>query len=96
MGESKKQTVILTCSIIACVVTLITCGTLIGGMRTEVVHLQKDTSTIYIKLDSLAEKQGVMETKQAFLEGVMSTKLDNIKEQVQKLSQQMEGTKDEN
>jgi hypothetical protein len=78
MAESKKQTVIMTCSIVGCIVTLITCGVLIGGMKTEVVHLKEGQKEAFDKLQIIEDKQTGMETKQAFLEGVVSTKLDNL------------------
>lgn len=90
MAESKKQAVVMTCSIIACVVTLITCGTLIGGMKTEVVHLKQDTAKIVIRLEELSGRQTGMETKQAFLEGVVSTQLTNIQTSVTKIEKRVD------
>ncbi len=90
MAESRKQTIVMTCSIIACVVTLITCGTLIGGMKTEVMHLKEDTAKISMKLESMDSRQAGMETKQAFLEGVVSTQLTNIQASVTKIENRVD------
>lgn len=90
MAESKKQTVVMTCSIVGCIVTLITCGVLIGGMKTEVVHLKEDSAEMFSKFKVMDTRQTGMETKQAFLEGVVSTQLTNIQTSVTKIEKRVD------
>jgi hypothetical protein len=90
MAEARKQTIVMVCSIVACVVTLLTCGVLIGGMKTEVVHLAEDTAELFSKFDIIDTRQTGMETKQAFLEGVVSTQLTNIQASVTKIEKRVD------
>jgi hypothetical protein len=80
MAEAKKQTIIMTCSIVACVVTLITCGVLIGGMKTEVVHQKEDILTLAEKVESLTADTHTIKEEQSFLKGVVSTQLKTLSE----------------
>ncbi|MCK5016011.1 MAG: hypothetical protein KAS32_02975 [Candidatus Peribacteraceae bacterium] len=90
MAETRKQTIVMMCSIVGCIVTLITCGTLIGGMKTDVVHLKAETVKMCSKLDSIETRQDGMATKQAFLEGVVSTQLSNIQTSVNKIEKRVD------
>ena len=90
MPDAKKSIIIITCSIVGCVVTLLTCGVLIGGMKTDVVRLKSDTNEVFTKLEVIDTRQNGMETKQAFLEGVVSTQLTNIQTTVSKMEKQVD------
>jgi hypothetical protein len=90
MAEAKKQTIVMTCSIIACVVTLITCGTLIGGMKMEVVHHKEEISSLVGKVDALTLDTHAIKEEQSFLKGVVSTQLENIQTSVVKIEKQVD------
>ena len=90
MAERTKNGIIITCAIVACIVTLLTCGTLIGGMRTEVTQLKNETIDHKAKLESVDTRQTNMETKQAFLEGVVSTRLETIQASVTKIEKRVD------
>jgi len=90
MPDAKKSIIIITCSIVGCVVTLLTCGVLIGGMKTEVVHLKADSTEVHGKLSGIETRQTNMETEQAFLKGVVVTKLDSIQGTVNKMQVQVD------
>jgi predicted nucleic acid-binding Zn-ribbon protein len=59
-------------------------------MKTEVQHLKDDTTTLNEKLVVIDRRQTGMETKQAFLEGVVSTQLDNIQKSVTKIEKRVD------
>jgi uncharacterized protein YoxC len=90
MAESKKNSIIVMCAVVGCIVTLITCGTLIGNMQGK----QDATSATVEKIEKdvkyLAQAQATMDSKQAYLEGVVSTKLDTIQDTVTKMGLQVD------
>jgi hypothetical protein len=90
MAETKKQTIIMTCSIVGCIVTLITCGVLIGGMKTEVVHLKEDSVSLTKELKILRDDTHAIKEEQSFMKGVVSTQLNNIQTEVTKIGKQVD------
>ena len=46
MADHRKNLMIVGCAVIGCIVTLITCGTLIGNIQGDVRGLVKQTDTI--------------------------------------------------
>ena len=90
MAEAKKNTIVMACSVIGCIVTLITCGTLIGNMQSEVHHLKQRSTVTIEKLEALEKTQSAMKEKQAFLEGVVSTQLKNIQASVAKIEKRVD------
>ena len=90
MADSKKNSIIMLCSIVACVVTLLTCGTLIGNMQGTQKATSKAIGTLQIDVKHLSEGHANMKSKQAYLEGVVSTKLDIIQSTVLKMGLQVD------
>ncbi len=90
MAEYKKNFVLMICSVVGCVVTLLTCGMLIGSVQGEVKGLVKGQGEIKKDVKVLTTNQIDMKTKQAFLEGVVSTKLDTIQTSVSKMEKQVD------
>jgi hypothetical protein len=75
MPDNKKQTVIMTCAIVACIVTLITCGTLIGGAKADISHLSEGMAEISNGQKEVIGRVSTIETDQAFQKGVVQTQL---------------------
>ncbi len=90
MAEARKNTIVVACSIVACIVTLLTCGTLIGNIQGAVSGLSKDVVALEEGLTSVSDAQTDMKAKQAYLEGVVSTKLDTIQSTVTKMGHQVD------
>ena len=90
MAEAKRNSIVVACAVVGCIVTLLTCGTLIGNVQGDVRGLIKDMGTIETNYDAMATKQASMESKQAYLEGVVSTKLDSIQTSVSKMEKQVD------
>ncbi len=90
MADTKKNSIVIACAVVGCIVTLLTCGTLIGNVQGDVRGLIKDVSNIEDNYDVVASKQASMESKQAYLEGVVSTKLDSIQASVSKMEKQVD------
>jgi hypothetical protein len=90
MADYKKNGVIVACSVVGCIVTLLTCGVLIGNTQGDVKNLLKDTKILKTDVKALSESQTDMKAKQAYLEGVVSTKLDTIQVSVSKMEKQVD------
>ncbi len=90
MPDHRKNLMIVGCAVIGCIVTLITCGTLIGNIQGDVRGLVKQADTIEADVKTLSTNQTDMKEKQAFLEGVVSTKLDSIQASVSKMEKQVD------
>ena len=90
MAEAKKNSIVVMCSVIGCIVTLITCGTLIGNMQGTQKATMVTVQKIEKQVEHLAQSQSTMESKQAYLEGVVSTKLDTIQTTVMKMGLQVD------
>jgi hypothetical protein len=75
MADSRKQTVIMTCSIVACIVTLITCGTLIGGAKSDIAHLTEGIEKVSQSQQIVVDRVSDLETQSAFQKGVVQTQL---------------------
>jgi len=90
MPESKKNSIVVACSVVGCVVTLITCGTLIGNMQGKQDATARTVQKIEAKVNHLAESQSVMKEEQSYLKGVVSTKLDTIQGVVQKMEKKVD------
>lgn len=90
MADSKKNSIVVLCSVIGCVVTLITCGVLIGNMQGKQDATSKTVQKIEADVKQLTVMQSSMESKQAYLEGVVSTKLDTIQSTVTKMGLQVD------
>jgi len=91
MAEARKNGIVIACSVIACIVTLLTCGTLIGNMQGDVRSIKEDITPLQDDIKVIKTNQTDMKTKQAFLEGVVSTKLDTIQTTVSKMEKQVDG-----
>jgi len=76
MADNKKQTIIMTCAIVACIVTLITCGTLIGGAKSDIAHQTESLNKVTQNQDLLFRRMSTIETDQAFEKGVVKTQLE--------------------
>ena len=89
MADSKKMGITAICSIVGCIVTLLTCGVLIGNIQGKQSAMASDVE----RLESSDEKKGTaiqdIKTKQAFLEGVVSTKLDVLYTMVSEIKTQV-------
>ncbi len=90
MAEAKRNLVVVGCSIIACIVTLLTCGVLIGNMQGRVQGISGDITILKADVKSISTNQTDMKSKQAYLEGVVSTKLDTIQSTVTKMGMQVD------
>jgi len=90
MAETRKNATVVGCAVVGCIVTLLTCGTLIGNMQGDVRSLTNDTKTLEINMVSMATEQTDMKTKQAYLEGVVSTQLNSIQESVNKTEKKVD------
>lgn len=75
MADNKKQTIMMTCAIVACVVTLITCGTLIGGAKSDISHTNEAIKELAEGYKSVTTRVSSIETDQAFEKGVVQTQL---------------------
>lgn len=85
MAEAKRNTIVVACSVVACIATLMTCGILIGNIQGDVRNLHDDVKALEdhsVKINSTVSD---MKQKQSYLEGVVSTKLDVISESVRKM-----------
>jgi len=78
MAESKKNGIIVMCSVIGCIVTLITCGVLIGNMQGTQKAQGKAVTGLVDDVKKLTANQTEMKSEQSYLKGVVSTKLDNL------------------
>ena len=74
---------------IGCIVTLLTCGVLIGNTQGDVRGLIKDVDKVSKGYESLAQKQSDMKSKQAYLEGVVTVQLKTIQEDVKDIREQV-------
>ena len=90
MAETRKNAMVIGCALVGCIVTLLTCGTLIGNIQGDVRSLTSDTKALEMNMVSISSEQTNMKTKQAFLEGVVSTKLDSIQISVNKMEKQVD------
>ena len=75
MSAGKRNSIVITCSIVACVVTLITCGTLIGKANSDVSHLASSQKEIADGQKLIVERVSAIETNSAFQKGVVETQL---------------------
>jgi hypothetical protein len=75
MADNKKQTVMMTCAIVACIVTLITCGTLIGGAKADITHLTEGIKKVAVSQQKIINRVSGLETTSAFQKGVVQTQL---------------------
>lgn len=90
MADARKNMIVIGCSIVACIVTLLTCGVLIGNIQAQVVGLVTDQDSLKTDVKTLSVSHTEMKSKQAYLEGVVSTKLDNIQLTVSKMEKQVD------
>ena len=90
MAESKKNSIMVACSIIGCIVTLITCGALIGNVQANVGSVTDSVTVIRAEIEYLEQQQTEVKQKQAFLEGQVSAKLDAITSSVIKIEKQVD------
>ena len=90
MADYRRNLMIVGCAVIGCIVTLITCGTLIGNIQGDVRGLVKQTDVMKADVKVLASNQTDMKQKQAYLEGVVSTKLDTIQASVSRMERQVD------
>ena len=90
MADSKKNNIVVMCSLVGCIVTLITCGVLIGNMQGKQDATSTTVEKIEVDVKALTANQSTMQSKQAYLEGVVSTKLDTIQSTVTKMGLQVD------
>jgi hypothetical protein len=65
----------MVCTIVACIVTLITCGTLIGGAKADISHVTEGMRDIADSYKVIAGRVNTIETDSAFQKGVVQTQL---------------------
>jgi hypothetical protein len=75
MADGKKQTITMVCTIVACVVTLITCGTLIGGAKADISHVTEGMQDVSDSYKTIVGRVNAIETDTAFQKGVVQTQL---------------------
>jgi low affinity Fe/Cu permease len=75
MADGKRQTIMMTCAIVACIVTLITCGTLIGGAKSDISNMAAGISEISQSQKAITGRVVTIETDSAFQKGVVQTQL---------------------
>lgn len=90
MPDAKKSAIVIICSIVGCIVTLLTCGTLIGNMQGDVRGIITDVKDLKRSDDQKTIDITDMKEKQAFLEGVVSTQLSNIQSTVSRMEKQVD------
>ncbi len=90
MAEARKNGIVMACSIVACVVTLLTCGTLIGNIQGNVTGLTSDVKELKDGHIITSATITDMKAKQSYLEGVVSTKLDTIQISVSNMEKQID------
>lgn len=90
MAEARRNTVVIICSMVGCIVTLLTCGTLIGNIQGDVRGLSEDATMLKNDVKTLSAVQTDMKSRQSYLEGVVSTKLDTIQTSVAKMEKQVD------
>jgi len=83
---------ILTMIIVAVglVTTAVNTGRASGKLEQKVEYLSKSDETFTISITAMEDKQSDMETKQAFLEGVVSTQLTTIQGDVSRIGKQVD------
>ena len=89
MAESKKNSIIVMCSLVACIVTLITCGVLIGNMQGTQKAQGNAVVSLVQDVKKLTTNQTAMKSEQSYLKGVVSTKLDNLYAAVTRIETQV-------
>ena len=72
------------------VTTAVNTGRASGKLEQKVSHLTSESGEMYDKLDVIESEQVDMKTKQAFLEGVVSTQLTSISAEVTKIGKQVD------
>ncbi len=90
MAESKKNSIVVLCSVIGCIVTLITCGVLIGNMQGTQKAQGKVVSGIVEDVKKITDNQTEMKSEQSYLKGVVSTKLDSLYAIVTRIEKQVD------
>lgn len=75
MAESKKNTIVTACSVVGCIVTLLTCGVLIGNIQANDHNQDKLISEVADGLKAVSTDVGQIKEDQAFQKGVVSTQL---------------------
>jgi uncharacterized protein YoxC len=90
MAEAKRNLIVVGCAIVGCVVTLLTCGVLIGNIQGEVRGISGAITNLQADVKTITTAQTDMKSKQAYLEGVVSTKLDTIQTGVANLEKQVD------
>ena len=90
MAEAKRNMIVVGCAIVGCIVTLLTCGVLIGNVQGTMDGMVGDVQVLQTDVKAMAINQTDMKSKQAYLEGVVSTKLDTIQTTVTKMGLQVD------
>lgn len=75
MAEHKKNAIVVGCSVVGCIVTLLTCGILIGGARADISHIVEKQTAIVESQKATETRVSTMETDSAFQKGVVQTHL---------------------
>lgn len=89
MAESKKQTIVMMCSVIGCIVTLITCGVLIGSVQAKVEGHDETIKSIVKAQNTTEHDISLMKEESAFLKGVVTTQLTSIQSEVTEIKLQV-------
>jgi hypothetical protein len=75
MPDKTKTTVVMACSVIGCIVTLLTCGVLIGNLQANDNNQAKQIAEIAIQQKTVVADVSDIKEEQAFQKGVVTTQL---------------------
>lgn len=75
MAEKKQHYIVIACSVIGCIVTLLTCGIVMGRVQSNVIHNANEIMSISEKMDKTISAVSEIKEEQAFQRGVVNTQL---------------------
>jgi len=75
MADSKKNTIVVMCSIVGCIMTLLTCGVLIGNIQANDQTQTEQITKTADKVEAIYADVSSIKEEQAFQKGVVSTQL---------------------
>ena len=90
MAESRKSSIVVLCSIVGCLVTVLACGVMVGRVQANVTNTNNSLLITQENVEYLRQGQAEVKQKQAFLEGQVSAKLDAISSSVIKIEKQVD------
>ncbi len=75
MAEARKNSIVVICALVGCVVTLLTCGTLIGNIQANDQNQTKQLKEISKQVEATKSDVSAIKEEQAFQKGVVTTQL---------------------